>query len=144
MNRILYCILPQRIQHVGCSFIPPLHSQGGELCLPCTLVLTAALIHTAFSFCRVLCCSCCVFVCATCFSSYSSHSHLHSKLCSFTPPFHSQAWEVARTVVAPPSSVVKCLWEVLVWEFGVLFLSCVVVSVSGVLFSVEVCVCVTC
>ena len=28
------------------------------------------------------------------------------------PP--NRAWEVARTVVAPPSSVVKCLWEVFV------------------------------
>ena len=46
-----------------------------------------------------------------------------------------------RTVVAPPSSVVKCLWEVFVWGFGVLFLPCVCVSVSGVLFSVGVCVC---
>jgi len=26
---------------------------------------------------------------------------------------------MARTVVAPPSSVVKCLWEVFVWGFGV-------------------------
>ena len=52
-------------------------------------------------------------------------------------------WKVARTVVAPPSSVVKCLWEVFVWGFGVLFLSCacVCVSLSGVLFSVGVCVC---
>ena len=49
---------------------------------------------------------------------------------------------MARTVVAPPSSVVKCLWEVFVWVFGVLFLSCECVSVSGVLFSVGVCVCV--
>ena len=39
-----------------------------------------------------------------------------------------------------PSSVVKCLWEVLVWGFEVLFLSCACVSVSGVLFSVGVCV----
>jgi len=49
------------------------------------------------------------------------------------------AWEVARTVVAPPSSVVKCLWGVFVSGFGVF--SCrVCVSVSGVLFSVGVCV----
>ena len=43
-----------------------------------------------------------------------------------------------------PSSVVKCLWEVFVGGFGMLFLSCVCVcvSVSGVLFSVGVCVCV--
>jgi len=48
-----------------------------------------------------------------------------------------------RTVVAPPSSVVKCLREVFVWGFGALFLSCVCVCVcvSGVLFSVGVCVC---
>jgi len=65
------------------------------------------------------------------------------------------AWTAARPVYtslftfsrweAPPSSVVKCLWEVFVWRFGVLlFLSCVLVSVSGVLFSVGVYVCVTC
>ena len=35
--------------------------------------------------------------------------------------------------------LVKCLWEVFVWGFGV-FLSCVCVSVPGVLFSVGVCV----
>jgi len=50
--------------------------------------------------------------------------------------------EVARTVVAPPSSVVQCLWGVFVWGVGVLFVSCVCVSVTGVLFSVGVCVCV--
>jgi len=33
------------------------------------------------------------------------------------------------------------LWEVFVWGFGVLFLSCACVSVSGVLFSIGVCVC---
>jgi len=54
----------------------------------------------------------------------------------------ARAWEVARTVVAPPSSVVKCLYVVFVWGCGVLFLSCARVSVSGVLFSVGVCVCV--
>ena len=46
---------------------------------------------------------------------------------------------MARTVDAPPSSVVKCLWGVFVWGSGVLFWSCV--CVSGVLFSVGVCVC---
>jgi len=43
----------------------------------------------------------------------------------------------------PPSSVIKCLWEVFVWGVRVLFL-CACVSLSGVLFSVGVCVCVTC
>jgi len=38
-----------------------------------------------------------------------------------------------------PSGVV-----LVVRVFGVLFLSCVCVSVSGVLFSVGMCVCVTC
>jgi len=52
--------------------------------------------------------------------------------------------ELARTVVSPPSSVVKCLWEVFIWGFGVVFLSCACVSVPGVLFAVGVCVCVTC
>ena len=56
-------------------------------------------------------------------------------LTSARPP--TRAWDVARTVVAPPSSVVKCLWEVFVW--GVVLVVCVCVSVSGVLFSVGVC-----
>jgi len=38
----------------------------------------------------------------------------------------TRAWEVAHTVVEPPSSVVKCLWEVLV---------------GGLFFAVGVCVC---
>jgi len=61
----------------------------------------------------------------------------------FTPtdePVHRK--RRSRTIVAPPSSVVKCLCEVLVWGFGVLFLSCACVSVPGVLLSVGVCVCV--
>ena len=49
---------------------------------------------------------------------------------------------VARTVVAPPSSVAKCLWGVFVWGFGVLFLLCVCVGVGGVVLCR--CVCVTC
>jgi len=44
-----------------------------------------------------------------------------------------------HTEVAPPSSVVKCLWEVFVW--GVVLVVCVCVSVSGMLFSVGLCVC---
>ena len=40
------------------------------------------------------------------------------------------------------SGRVKCLCEVSVWRFEVLFLSCACVLVSGVLFSVGVCVCV--
>ena len=41
--------------------------------------------------------------------------------------------------------LVKCFWEVFVRRFRVLFLSCLCVSVSGVLFSVGVFVCgVTC
>jgi len=45
------------------------------------------------------------------------------------------------TVAAPPSSVVKCfLCEVFIWGVGGLCLSCACVSVSGVLFSVGVCV----
>ena len=49
--------------------------------------------------------------------------------------------QVARTVVAPPSSVVRGVWEVFVGGLGCC--SCrVCVSVSGVLFSVGVCVCV--
>jgi len=52
------------------------------------------------------------------------------------------AWEVARTAVAPPSSVVKCLWEVFVWGCGMLFLSCACVCVGGggVVLCVGVCV----
>ena len=45
-----------------------------------------------------------------------------------------------ETVVVPPSSVVKWLWGVFVCGCGVLVLSCVSVSVSGMLFSVGVCV----
>jgi len=55
---------------------------------------------------------------------------LKRRLLSFWPP-------MARFFSL---SVVKCLWEVFVWGFGVLFLSCACVSVSGVLFSVGVCV----
>jgi len=56
-------------------------------------------------------------------------------LTSARPP--TRAWEVARTVVAPPLSVVKCLWEVFVWG------SCrarVCAGVGGVLL----CRCVRC
>jgi len=62
----------------------------------------------------------------------------------FAVPLLLITQDVSRTVVAPPSSVVKCLWGVFAWGFGALFLSCVCVSVSGVLFSDGVCVCVTC
>jgi len=58
------------------------------------------------------------------------------QVASVRPP--TRAWEVARTVVAPPSSVVKCLWEVFVWGFGRLFLSCV--CVGGVVLCRCVCV----
>jgi len=43
-----------------------------------------------------------------------------------------------------PSSVVKGLWEVFVWGFGVLFLSCVCVGVGGIVLCRCVCVSVTC
>jgi len=59
------------------------------------------------------------------------------------PPPPSIFWEVARTVVAPPSSVVKCLWEVFGWGFGVLFLSCACVCRCRGCCSLSVCVCVT-
>jgi len=39
------------------------------------------------------------------------------------------------------SSVVNCLWEVFVWGFGVLFLSCVCVGVGSVVLCRCVCVC---
>jgi len=65
--------------------------------------------------------------------------HIYPMLTSARPP--TRAWEVARTVVAPPLSVVKCLLEVFVWG------SCrarVCAGVGGV-FSVGVsCVRVTC
>ena len=71
--------------------------------------------------------------------------HLHRlstlplMLTSARPP--ARAWEVARTVVAPPSSVVKCLWEVFVCFFVLVVRVCL--PVSGV-FSVGVsCVRVT-
>ena len=83
------------------------------------------------------------------YSRLLDHPPLGICLCWTTPTVSgpappSRAWEVARIVVAPPSSVVKCVWEVFAWGFGVLFLSCVCVSVSGVLFSIGVYVCVTC
>jgi len=68
-----------------------------------------------------------------------------------SPPLHrssawsrTRAWEVARTVVAAPSSVVKCLWEVFVW--GVVLVVCVrvCVVVGGVVLCRCVRVCVTC
>jgi len=58
-------------------------------------------------------------------------------LTSARPP--TRAWEVARTVVAPPSSVVKCLWEVFVW--GVVLVVCVCVCVCHNCCSLSVCVC---
>ena len=54
---------------------------------------------------------------------------------------YHHSWEVARTVVAPPLNVVKCLWEVFVWG------SCLARVCAGVggVFSVGVsCVRVTC
>jgi len=63
----------------------------------------------------------------------TGHTHTHTTA--------DRAWEVARTIVAPPLSVVKFLWEVFVWR------SCrarVCAGVGGV-FSVGVsCVRVTC
>jgi len=41
-------------------------------------------------------------------------STLPLMLASARPP--TRAWELARTVVAPPLSVVKCLWELFVWR----------------------------
>jgi len=70
---------------------------------------------------------------------HRNRSWTESYLYTARPP--TRAWEVARTVVAPPLSVVKCLWEVFVWG------SCrarVCAGVGGV-FSVGVsCVRVTC
>jgi len=57
-------------------------------------------------------------------------------LTSARPP--TRAWEVARTVVAPPLSVVKCLWEVFVWG------SCrarVCAGVGGVFCRCVLCAC---
>jgi len=47
---------------------------------------------------------------------------------------------VARTVVAPPSSVVKCLWVMFVW--GVVLVVCVCRCRGWCSLSVCVCVCV--
>jgi len=60
--------------------------------------------------------------------------HLH-------PSVHTM---LVRTVFAPPSSVVNCLWELFVWGFGVLFLSCVCVCVCRCrgCCSLSVCACV--
>jgi len=69
------------------------------------------------------CCSgrVCVFVCVTCFFFYLMA--------------RARAREVARTVVAPPSSVVKC-------SFGSLWCCSCRVCVGGVVLSRCVCVCV--
>jgi len=67
-----------------------------------------------------------------------SKNHLHRDCADQRPP--TRAWEVARTVVAAPSSVVKCVWEVFVW--GVVLVVCVCVSLSGgVVLCRCVCVC---
>ena len=64
----------------------------------------------------------------------------HSASSSSAPLVLTSLLVVLRSA---PSSVVKCLWEVFVWGFGVLFLSCVCVCVGGVvLCSLSVCVCV--
>ena len=56
---------------------------------------------------------------------------------SARPP--TRAWEVARTVVAAPSSVVKCSWELFVW--GVVLVVCVCVCRCRGCCSLSVCVC---
>ena len=58
----------------------------------------------------------------------------------FTPPGLPCSQAGAGIIVAPPSSVVKCLWEVFIWGFGVLFLSCVCGRCRGCC-SLSVCVC---
>jgi len=59
-------------------------------------------------------------------------------LTSARPP--TRAWEVARTVVAPPSSVTKCLWGgVRLGVWGVVLVVCV--CVGGVDLCRCVCVC---
>jgi len=131
-----------------------------------------------FLSCPVLCCSGCVFVCVTCFSSYTSPSHLPCTLrihrvdtflllvfmalanrnrwylpsYSHTPFTSSIHTSYAHFVCTPrihtshahlvftPSSVVKCLWGVFVWGFGVLFLSCVYRGCC----SLSMCVCRGC
>jgi len=92
-----------------------IHNARIRTSLPCTgLAVASEIVHTSLSF--------------TGSTAAAAAMVPH-------PPAHSQKRS---------SSVVKCLWEVFVWGLGVLFLSCVCVSVSGVLFSVGVCVCVTC
>jgi len=49
-----------------------------------------------------------------------------------------------RTVVAAPSSVVKCLWEVFVWGVVLVVCVCVCRCRGCCSLSVCVCVCVTC
>jgi len=65
-------------------------------------------------------------------------STLPPTLTSARPP--TRAWEVARTVVAAPSSGVKCLWEVFVW--GVVLVVCVCVCRCRGCCSLSGCVCV--
>jgi len=109
-----------------CSSTPQFHSQalralrGFLLCIPFTPAFTELLHLSCIARRRAA-------------ALLQSHSQFNSQMCSITPP-----------LVAPPSSVVKCFWGVFVRGFEVLFLSSVCVSVSGVLFSVGVCVCATC
>jgi len=60
---------------------------------------------------------------------------------SARPP--TRAWEVARTVVAPPSSFVKCVvGAVRLGVWGLVLVVCVCVGVGGVVLCRCVCVCV--
>jgi len=115
-------------------------SCGRLLCGSCRVVSCGGVVLFV-SWC-VLCYSCRVVVCVACFSSYTPPSPSVAivrsrpsatsraagcpRTCrASSPPVFTTPPPVARTVVAPPSSVVKCLWEVFVWGFGLLFLSCV-------------------
>ena len=55
-----------------------LGAQGSFKCGGGWFFLWSFVVLFLFLSCRVLCCSCCVFVCMTCFSSYTKHSEIVS------------------------------------------------------------------
>jgi len=78
-----------------------------------------------------------VFVCETCFSLKCRCERSRSRS---TCVVYGGVLILCLCVCLFLFHTFECLWGVFVWGFGVLFLSCVCVSVSGVLFSVGVCV----
>ena len=68
------------------------------------------------------------------------YMYLYIYVCMYVYIVTSIVHHQARTVVAAPSSVVKCVWEVFVW--GVVLFVCVCVCCCRGCCSLSVCVCV--